>query len=102
MSSDDNINVLDSNLLPFWKIHNANNRFGLFMQDKAVVRNSKKSLNRLKMSQIEVINWRAFSADLNPIENMWTILENHLNCMMKSVKHYWNGNSERQQNGVKL
>ena len=45
------------------------------LQDGAPCQQSKVATEFLKKNQIGVLEWTGNSPDLNPIENMWTIMK---------------------------
>ena len=50
----------------------------VFQQDNAPVHKSKVVRNFLAQKQWEVLDWPAYSPDLNPIENIWAIFKKSL------------------------
>ena len=50
----------------------------IFQQDNAPCHTAKSVKNWLKDSKIKVLNWPARSPDLNPIENIWSIIDRRL------------------------
>ncbi len=71
-----------------------------FMQDNAPVHTSKETKNWLRDNEVDVIEWPAFSPDLNPIENVSGILSrrvyangtqyNNLTDLRASIERNWN------------
>ena len=50
----------------------------IFLQDNAPVHKSKIIGNFFQENEWEVLEWPAYSPDLNPIDNLWAILKQRL------------------------
>ena len=76
MNSDRYQQVLEEKLFPWMAIHGAK----IFLQDGAPCHKSKKSmaLQKSKEKYFTVMDWPANSPDLNPIENVWSIMKARL------------------------
>ena len=77
-NSDKYITTLQNNLLPFIAQHHPHS--SIFMQDGASIHRSVKTMEWLKNSSIEVLDWPAKSPDMNPIENLWGIVARQIYC----------------------
>ena len=69
-SSRSFLSILSKEVVPKWK-HGQ-----ILMMDNAPIHRAKKIKNYLKKNNISVMEWPAYSPDLNPIENIWWRLKN--------------------------
>ena len=75
------IHVIDDTLIRFIKRRfNANDSF-MLMQDNAPAHTSNYAMKFFKTNAIPIISWPLTSLDLNPIENIWNMIDDRLKTM---------------------
>jgi transposase len=67
------VSTLETHLLPF-----IDAEIQIFQQDNAPIHKSQYTMRWLEAQNIEVLDWPALSPDLNPIENVWGIMTQHV------------------------
>ena len=60
---------------------------GIFQQDSAPCHKSKKVTKFFESKNITVLVWPGNSPDLNPFENLWSIIKNRLRSEDCTTKH---------------
>lgn len=69
----------------------------IFMQDNAKIHKARITMDLLRQLRLEILDWPANSPDLNPIENIWSILKRRIGAYFpktreeveKAVREEW-------------
>jgi hypothetical protein len=75
-NSDDYVYTVSEFMLPY-----AHQHYGTdftFQQDGASIHRSKRTLEFFAEQEVRVLPWPARSPNLNPIENLWSIMSRHV------------------------
>lgn len=94
------INILENNYIPTLDIYELSHNDVVFMQDNDPKHKARITMQWLSENEIEVMDWPAQSADLNPIETFWKQLKDKLGQyekpatgideLWRRVKETWN------------
>ncbi|CAM1330816.1 Uncharacterised protein at_DN1629 [Pycnogonum litorale] len=76
------------------ELHMAIHKCKIIMQDGAPCHRSKIVTQFLKSKKIQILDWLGNSSDLNPIENLWSILKNKVADNSQVVPRCWKKQSK--------
>ena len=93
MNGEKYAQLLSDKLQLHMHVHKCN----IFMQDGAPCHRSKLVTNFLKKKKVKVLDWPGNSHDLNPIENLWTVMKDKvaekqpssLPYLCRAIKEVW-------------
>jgi transposase/predicted transcriptional regulator len=74
VNTDKYIELLESHFLPWFRENCPATH--TFQQDNAPAHKSKRSIAFINDQNLKLLDWPANSPDLNPIENIWSVLKN--------------------------
>ena len=84
MTASRYVTILKQHLVPFLEeqplLHHM-----IFQQDNAPSHKASETTNFLELEAIEILEWSAYSPDLNVIENLWAYIKQKL-----SHENVWN------------
>ena len=99
MNSERHIGVLNDNLLDIMELHKCKT----FQQDSAPCHKAKVVMKWFEEKGVEVLKWPGKSPDLNPNENLWTIIKkkvsqtnpSSLEELKAAIKSVWSSDIDK-------
>ena len=82
MNASRYISVLDDHLLTFLSIHGCTT----FQHDSAPCHKAKSVMNWFHTKNVTMLKWAGNSPDLNPIENLWTLIKKKF---LHQIRQLW-------------
>jgi transposase len=92
MNSDVYIGVLNAGYLPSLRKWRKQVRSVTFMQDNDPKHKSKKTMDFLRSKKFKILDWPPQSPDINPIENLWSIVKRRVyayETRAKNMNELW-------------
>lgn len=77
MKTANYIDTLKHHLLPYRQTHFRGNS-STFQHDNAPCHASRPTLDFLQVNRVRTLQWPPYSPDLNPIENLWSIIKQRI------------------------
>ena len=71
-------------------------------QDGATPHTSKESKNFLRGNNVQILQWPPNSPDINPVENVWTILKNYVEKKNPQTKAALVDNFQESQHKISI
>ena len=69
------LEVLDNYLLPSLEILKSGGYEWIYQQDNTPCHKAKTVMKWFEETNVDVLQWPARSPDLNPIENLWVVMD---------------------------
>lgn len=85
LKTDNYVNILECNMLPHMTVLFPDGS-GYFQQDNAPCHKSRKTVGWLAQKNVNVLDWPPYSPDLNPIENLWSIVKKRIQTVPRHSK----------------
>ena len=91
-------NIYQNGLLPAARNHFSRSRGWLLLEGNDLKHRSKYSVQRKKGHRIKTLPWPSFSPNVNPVENLWSLLKikvadrrpKTLTGLIRDIKKKWN------------
>jgi transposase len=93
IDSKEYVRILSTGLINTMEKFSLDTKGVLFMQDNAPCHTSRDTKKWLKINKINVLDWPAQSPDMNPIENVWDIIDRRIRKRAEqpsNVEELWN------------
>ena len=80
-NSDVYCGILENYLLPTVQLYGMEGNY-IYQHDNARFHTSKQTQDKLRELGVEVLNWPSKSADMNPVEHLWSIIGDKLKAQV--------------------